>query len=208
MSLKQVEWVPIMSFIDSTTAGADAALTNITLSWTGNAWVTNPDNYDAWIPVYAVLGVVAKDFKDPTGSHYKIGATDMGGKRYQISASMETEADNVALINGNYISRGIYSVATNAFDIDSVDTLNNTMTLESAWANFFKKGDFIRTVIAGDLAEITNVDRNGITITIADVTAFADTETIGLVNAESTGLVGESGDLTTAVTHKGVALPY
>ena len=180
VTLKAVEGVPIMSFVDGTTNSlASIALAGKSAADTATA-NTNDSKYAAGIPNYAVLNVVAKDFKDPTAdAHYKIGATDMGGDRFQVAATMESDGADQVKVNGTYRDRdGTTHVST-------VDTSGKTITVASTGANWFKPGDAVKDGATGT-ANVTRVSRDGMTITVdAKLTAG----TIALANAETTGLI-------------------
>ena len=192
MTLKQVEGTPLASFVSSNTD----ALGTINLA--GQAAVASGTTYTAGNPSYSVLNVVADDFKDPSSDQdYKIGMTSLRGGSFQIGASMENDSGgNTALVNGSYVARA--TTAQNA-------TLNgNVATMANASANFFKVNDYVVDSQSAT-GTVTKVARDGITVTLSFT---ATGTTLGLIAAESAGLIDSDTTPGTAVTNNGTNLPY
>jgi prepilin-type N-terminal cleavage/methylation domain-containing protein len=190
ISLKQVEGVPLMSFVSGT--GSDVS--GIALAGSGGTDAT----YAAGTPAYTVLNVAAKDFKDPSEKEYRIGATEAKAGVFQIAATMEVDGTDTALVNGTFVARGTGTVVT-----DSVDGL--TATLADTAANSFKAGDYVVDASA-TTAKITKVSRDGVTLTLDTAVAAG---TLALQNPESAGLIADKTTDTTAVVNDGTtALAY
>lgn len=179
LSLKQVEGVPLMSFIVS---NSDQTLSGVTIGWSGGTSLTD---YAAWSPSYAVLNIVEKDFKDPQWDNaYKLGGTTAAGWVFQITATLEKDGVDTALVNGVYTPRGSGSVSV-------ISTDNKVITLAEASANFFKKGDTVITDASAsgtlDFTDtIAKVSRDGVTVTL---TSSGTNSLIQLSEPESLGLI-------------------
>jgi prepilin-type N-terminal cleavage/methylation domain-containing protein len=98
ISLKQVEGVPLLSFV---TNAVDTDLVSPDVAGLLDADV----KYDAGTPSYTVLNVVEKDFKDPNDKAYRIGATTLKGGAFQLAATMEVDGVDTAQVNGTYVAR-------------------------------------------------------------------------------------------------------
>lgn len=195
ISLKQVEGVPLMSFV----TGVANEVTDIQLGWAA-AWSVAADDYNAGNPAYTVLNVVEKDFKDPQNKEYVIGATVLGGGVFQVSATIEVDGTDEALVNGTFNSRD-----TTTYNIESTD--QNTVTLVDSAANRFKKDDLI-TLSVGWARKVTKVSRDGVNLTV-DGAVLTWTGTAQLVVAEDTGLIGDKTDKNVPVVNwESTALAY
>ena len=109
ISLKQVEGVPLLSFV-TTNALNVVATPNIAGLLDASA------SYDAGTPSYTVLNVVEKDFKDPNDKAYRIGGTTYKGGAFQLAATMEVDGVDTASVNGTYVAR-----TATAQDITAID---------------------------------------------------------------------------------------
>jgi len=192
ISLKMVEGVPLLSFINDT-------VSSLTLSIWGSTGVTTWTQYNAGNPNYTVLNVIAKDFKDPkSDKEYKIGGTTRAGGVFQVSATMEQDGIDTAIVNGTYAPRGVTSLHTGSWTIDG-----KVLTLIDSDANMFKVNDKLGT----SWANVDKVSRDGVTLTLSStwgVTAGA----IVLAAAESDGLI-KAFDTASGVTNLStVNLPY
>ena len=198
VSLKQVEWVPLMSFIDpSTQAMTNIALWGVALA---NAATAYPTQYAWWKPAYTVLNVVEKDFRDPQDKDYSMAATTKAGWAFQISATVEVDNVKTALINGNFNSRlnSVTAGGTGSIIINDADTF----TLGDTYANMLKPNDVITFSSGWNLvgAVIKKVSRDWVTVTLK--TGYTATwEVVWLTAAESLGLI--MGNNPTAATTTG-----
>lgn len=181
ISLKMVEWVPLMSFISDDSK----SLTWVNLGW--NVWVTtNSGTYIAWIPNYTVLNVVPKDFKDPKSDQdYAIGATQFAGWVFQVAATMEQDRTETARVNWTFNSRNDESYS---------GSLNGTVfTLNDDHANRFKVNDSITITYSGWTENVDTVvqkvSRDGVTLTLAASIGTDSDAEAWLVNSESEGLI-------------------
>lgn len=176
MSLKMVEGVPVMSFVDATATVNEIASQSV--AW---ATVTPGATYHAGVPAYSVLNVAAKDFKDPNDKAYRIGATTLKAGAFQVSATMEVDGVPTAQVNGTYVKRD------NTAKTVTKDGL--VFTLADAAANFFKVGDTI--VGATWTWTVAKVSRDGLAVTLSS-TSTASGATLALAATESDGLIGSS----------------
>ena len=193
ISLKQVEGVPLLSFV---TNAVDTDLVSPDVAGLLDADV----KYDVGTPSYTVLNVVEKDFKDPNDKAYRIGATTLKGGAFQLAATMEVDGVDTAQVNGTYVARTATAKTNLSVDWD-------TMTLADADANFFKVWD---AVTLHDLTTslVTKVSRDGVTLTLTAWTATgvtSTTATLGLSNAEESGLIGDANATTTNLGGVGTA---
>ncbi len=195
ISLKQVEWVPLLSFIVGTGSTLSGGLD---VAW--KEGVTNDTEYRAGTPNYTALNVIEKDFKDPKwDNEYRIGATTYKGWVFQIAATMEQDGTATALVNGTYDARG-----TEEYTVKDIS--GNTFTLDDNHANRFKVGDVV-TDGANGTGSVDRVSRDGITLTLS-TGALVD-GSLGLAEDESEGLIAGKDTPTTAIENlKTVALPY
>lgn len=172
MNLKQVEGVPLSSFV---TGVSDREVTNINLAGTGSE-----ANYAAGTPNYTVLNVDKKDFLDPRGDNeYSVAYTDAQNGVFQLAATLEVDGTDTALVNGTYIARDATSTGT----VDSVS--GNTITLADANANMFKASDYVTT--SSGTVKVLKVSRDGVTLT---VNGAVNTGNINLATDEMDGLIG------------------
>jgi prepilin-type N-terminal cleavage/methylation domain-containing protein len=186
ISLKQVEGVPLMSFV---TTNADNVITSIALAGSG-AYAPAASIYTAGTPSYSVLNVAEKDFKDPQGDKaYRIGATTLKAGAFQLSATMEKDGTDTALVNGTFVARGTGTTHTGTVD-------GATFTVEDAAANYYKVGDII-TGLTG-ATKVIKVSRNGVTLTV-DGTISAATN-INIAVDETAGLIGSSAGTDALLT--------
>ena len=192
ISLKQVEGVPLLSFVNTANSGA---LSGVALAGSGG---TDAD-YAGGTPNYTVLNVAQKDFLDPQGDNeYRIAATAAQNGVFQLAATLESDGTDTALVNGTYIERG-----TGTVDTDSVDSA--TVTLNDAAANTFKAGDYVTD--GSNAAKVLKVSRDGVTLTVDATNLVAGT--LALQNPESAGLIGSKANDTVAVENLSTtALPY
>ena len=193
ISLKQVEGVPLLSFV---TNNADNDLDTPDIAGLLDAATA----YDAGTPSYTVLNVVEKDFKDPNDKAYRIGATTLKAGAFQLAATMEVDGVDTAQVNGTYVQRTDTAVTGGTID-------GNTFTIPDTSANFFKVGDTVTDVV-GDTT-ISKVSRDGVTITLARAAsgaslALAEPEELGLIGSSA----GASGALTPIPNLSTTALPY
>ena len=198
MSLKQVEWVPLQSFVGDTTA----EMTIIALAGTG---VADQAKYTAGAPSYTVLNVVQKDFLDPKSDKaYKVWVTEERGGVFQVAATMEKDGTNTALLNGTFVQR----LSTQTGTVASVDVAGSSITLADGTANYFKVGD--RLNLSGSLdTTVTKVSRDGVTLTLAVAPVAGDVGNIFLAVSESAGLINGKGLTNTPVINLSTtALPY
>ncbi|MFA6090722.1 MAG: type II secretion system protein [Candidatus Gracilibacteria bacterium] len=161
---------------------------------------------------YTVLGIDSAKFSDPvSGAAYKIGATSLAGTAYELAASLEEGL--TARVMGVYKARGITGA-----DISTgtgTATLTN-IALAATDIGKFKNGDTLAAIaVAGGTtavcpsAKIISVSADmktlGFICTTAGVIAPG---AIKLANAESTGLISQTGSTTVSVVNNGTALPY
>lgn len=178
MTLKQVEWVPLLSFIMEDT---NSEVPGISLAGSG----VLADEYVAGTPSYTVLNVIEKDFKDPKSDKaYRIGATTLAGGVFQVAATMEKDGTPTAQVNGTFAPR-----TTQTFSGTADGT---SFSLEDANANRFKVGD----KVTGDRT-VSKVSRDGVTLTLSS--AYSGTTLALLVN-ESEGLIYDSETANTTAT--------
>lgn len=173
MSLKMVEGVPIMSFIDY--SNVENELSSPSIAWA----TTSGDEYHAGVPAYTVLNVAAKDFKDPNDKAYRIGATTLKAGAFQIAATMEVDGVPTAQVNGTYVQR----LASKTYS-GSID--GYTFTVGDEAANVFKVGDTISGIT--NATKITKVSRDGVTLTLNGTGTISWT-TVALAADESKGLI-------------------
>jgi prepilin-type N-terminal cleavage/methylation domain-containing protein len=181
ISLKQVEGVPLLSFIADTTNKITGA---VSLAGSGTYSGTA---YTAGTPSYTVLNVIQKDFLDPKSDHaYAIGATTLGGGVFQVAATMEQDGVDTAKTVGTFSQRlaTAYSGTGNG----------TSYTLSDVNANRFKVGDTV-TDSNTAIKTITKVSRDGITLTLSSASTGT---TLALSAAESNGLIGDTNLITTA----------
>ena len=197
ISLKQVEGVPLMSFVTGVPA---STITGIDLAG-ATAIPTDTTKYNAGTPAYTVLNVVAKDFKDPQDNQYAIAATTFDGGVFQVAATMEVDGNDQALVNGTFNAR-----TTQAY---SGTTVGDVFTLDDANANTFKLND------TTNLGTVTKVSRDGVTLTIAGLTgtpvsiALANDEDKGLIQAvRANGTTVAPAAGTAVVNGSGATLAY
>ncbi|MBT4633482.1 type II secretion system protein, partial [bacterium] len=171
ISLKQVEGVPLLSFV---TNNAENDLVSPDIAGLLDAGTA----YDAGTPSYTVLNVVEKDFKDPNDKAYRIGGTTYKGGAFQLAATMEVDGVDTAAVNGTYVARGSGTITPTSYD-------SGVVTIPDTSANFFKVNDTVTT--ASGTTTISKVSRDGVTITLASGTGAGD---IQLAAAEETGLIG------------------
>lgn len=182
MSLKQVEGVPLLSFV----SGTGNTISGINLAW--SPAVNDTTQYVAGTPSYTVLNVIEKDFKDPkSDKEYRIGATTLAGGVFQVAATMESDGDSKALVNGTYAAR--------TPDAYSGSADGTSFSLDDANANRFKVGDKVVDNNT-NTNTVTKVSRDGVTLTLAST--FTGT-TMALANAEEAGLIA-GVDSNNAVT--------
>ena len=203
ISLKQVEGVPLLSFV---TNAVDTDLVSPDIAGLLDA----APKYDAGTPSYTVLNVVEKDFKDPNDKAYRIGATTLKAGAFQLAATMEVDGIDTAAVNGTYVARAVVATA------GTED--GQTFTVGDSSANVFKVGDTITiTGGVGDATDTTiaKVSRDGVTLTVAVAAAtFSGATSIALAEAEEAGLIGDGNATTTSgatdpVTNLAtLALPY
>lgn len=185
ISLKQVEGVPLLSFVSDSaneiTGGVNIGGSTGVLAASGA--------YAAGTPSYTVLNVIEKDFKDPKSDKaYRIGATTRAGGVFQVAAVLEKDGTDTGLVNGTYAAR------TAAAYSGTAD--GTTFSLEDENANRFKVGDVIESDTSSTWTTIVKVSRDGVTLTTAaDMTGVP---AIKLVSAESAGLIGDANTTTTA----------
>lgn len=191
ISLKQIEGVPLLSFVNGNASDLTIAL----LAWSGAD--ATAGTYAASTPSYTVLNIAQKDFSDPqSDNEYRIGATTFQNGVFQLAATMEVDGTDTALVNGTYTSRG-----TTAYT-GSVN--NSVFTLEDSYANTFKAGDYVTDTFG--TAKISKISRDGVTLTLSS--ALTGT-TLALQNEESTGLIASAASWAIAVTNLSTtALPY
>ncbi|MDD2870488.1 MAG: type II secretion system protein [Candidatus Gracilibacteria bacterium] len=180
ISLKQVEGVPLLSFVaenvNALSGGLDIGGSIGVLAASGA--------YAAGTPSYTVLNVIEKDFKDPKSDKaYRIGATTRAGGVFQVAAVLEQDGDETNLVNGTYAAR----TATGYTGTPD----GTTFSLEDENANRFKVGD----VVNGGRT-VDKVSRDGVTLTLSS--SYTGT-TLTLANDESAGLIGSTADKTKVV---------
>lgn len=181
MSLKQVEWVPLLSFIN--TQAANTITTSASVNLAGNTSALASTVYTAGTPNYTVLNVVAKDFKDPkSDKEYKIGATTLAGGVFQAAATLEVDWASKSVVAWTYAPR-----ANTAFS-GTADSTSNTFTLSDANANRFKVNDKV-SLTGGTAtgATVTKVSRDGVTLTLSAVNTWNNS--IALSLSEMGGLI-------------------
>lgn len=188
MSLKQVEGVPLLSFIITDT-NSKVASADLSLAWSGTYSGTA---YNAGTPAYTVLNVIAKDFKDPkSDKEYRIGATTLKNGVFQVAATLEKDGTDTALVNGTYDARTASGFSGTA------DAASTTFSLLDVNANRFKVGDII-TLTGGTTgattATVNKVSRDGVTLTLS--ASAGDRNTVALAVAESAGLIDKTGTST------------
>jgi len=185
ITLKGVEGVPLMSFV---TENDDNPIDLIALGWFA-ASTPAVTAYNAGTPNFAVLNVVAKDFKDPNGGDYAVGATTIGWDRFQVAATMEADGTNTTKINGTYSARTAKTILFTVVDAD-------TLKMESTGANWFKAGDSV--TIWETAYEVDGVSRDGMQVTLTTGHLQTAGGNIQLSTAETGGLIsdGASGSLT------------
>ncbi len=180
MSLKQVEWVPLLSFIT-----ADSANTVTDIDLAGYTTGLTSTEYTAGTPSYTVLNVIAKDFKDPkSDKEYRIGATTKAGGVFQVAATLEKDGTDTAQVNGTYSARTATAYSGTAD--------GTSFSLNDANANRFKVGD----KVTGGLT-VSKVSRDGVTLTLS---ATYTGTTLALFAAEEAGLILDSETANTAAT--------
>lgn len=196
MSLKQVEGVPLLSFI----VGTGSKLTSVALAWSGTYTGTA---YAAGTPAYTVLNVIAKDFKDPkSDKEYRIGATTLKNGVFQVAATLEKDGTDTALVNGTFDSR------TNGGFSGTADAASTTFALADTNANRFKVGDTVNlTGGTATGATVTKVSRDGVTLTLS--VSAGTNNTVALAASESAGLIADKTVAASAVTNNSTTLlPY
>jgi len=194
ISLKQVEGVPLLSFV---TNNAENDLVSPDIAGLLDAGTA----YDAGTPSYTVLNVVEKDFKDPNDKAYRIGATTLKAGAFQLAATMEVDGVDTAAVNGTYVARGSGTITPTSYD-------SGVVTIPDTSANFFKVNDTVTT--ASGTTTISKVSRDGVTITLASGTGAGD---IYLALPEVSGLIWASVVTTATLLDPVVnldvtALPY
>lgn len=200
ISLKQVEGVPLLSFV---ILDANSKIVNPSLAWSGTYAGTA---YTAGTPAYTVLNVIAKDFKDPkSDKEYRIGATTLKNGVFQVAATLEKDGTDTALVNGTYDARG-----TTAYS-GTADVSSTTFALADANANRFKVGDIVNlTGGTATGATVNKVSRDGVTLTLS--VSAGTNNSVALANAESAGLIVDAATSTSGtgiVTNNSTTvLPY
>ena len=199
ISLKQVEGVPLLSFV---TNAVDTDLVSPDIAGLLDAAL----KYDAGTPSYTVLNVVEKDFKDPNDKAYRIGGTTKKAGAFQLAATMEVDGVDTAAVNGTYVARGNTGTDIKTYTVDW-----NILTLADTDANFFKVGDEVTFPTDSSTGSISKVSRDGVTVTIG--TGTASWTTMNLTAAEETGLIWASVVTTATLLDPVVnldvtALPY
>lgn len=205
MSLKQVEWVPLLSFINSQVA--NTVTTSATVNLAGNTSALASTVYTAGTPNYTVLNVVAKDFKDPkSDKEYKIGATTLAGWVFQAAATLEVDWAPKSVVVGTYAPRNNSAVTW------TPDSTSTTFTLSDANANRFKVNDKVNlTGGTATGATVTKVSRDGVTLTLS-TSAWTNTSIALTWSGEMAGLIngvlanGSAGSIIT--NNDGTNFPY
>jgi len=188
ISLKQVEGVPLLSFVVNDTA---SNVDGLKLAGSGSYDSTK---YAAGTPSYTVLNVVEKDFLDPKSDKaYRVGVTDERGGVFQVAATMEQDGTDTAAVNGTFVKR----LSTDTGTVDSVDVSGSSITLNDNIANFFKIGDIVDLATSTGVT-ISKVSRDGVTLTLATAPVLSDTWVIHITNSESAGLIGDNNSTTAA----------
>ena len=176
ISLKQVEGVPLLSFVSNDPLNEIASPA---IAWLADGSAA-AGKYDAGTPSYTVLNVVEKDFKDPNDKAYRIGGTTYKGGAFQLAATMEVDGVDTAAVNGTYVARGSGTITPTSYD-------SGVVTIPDTSANFFKVNDTVTT--ASGTTTISKVSRDGVTITLASGTGAGD---IYLALPEVSGLIWAS----------------
>ena len=196
ISLKQVEGVPLLSFV---TNNAENDLVSPDIAGLLDAGTA----YDAGTPSYTVLNVVEKDFKDPNDKAYRIGATTLKAGAFQLAATMEVDGIDTASVNGTYVAR-----TATAQDITAIDW--SVVTLDDSAANYFKVGDTVEDAVSATGYTISKVSRDGVSLTlsssdninlVANDLVLSAAEEVGLImglnDSTATGVVENLDNGTT-----------
>lgn len=204
ITTKSAQWVPLVSFLDGT------AITNnivpaatLVLAWSGA--VTIPGEYNVTAPNYIALWVKEEDFKDPNDKPYPLAITTKIRGKYELAASMEDGAGwFIAKIAWTYNPRA----DTTLVDIVSVDLVNHLVVLDNSSAGFFQRGDELHDDAGTPVPYIIKkIAMDGVTITLEDSKALADTNTLALLTSESASLIYDVVN-TDFVTDWNEILPY
>ncbi len=128
ISLKQVEWADIKSFIvqNNKYAWKDIYV------WTKK--LTIWENYFVWTPNYEVLNIYKQDFLDPNETEYIIWATSENKWQFQIYALMETDEGFKAKVNWTYSPK--WNDTKSLIFIDGKQVLDGDLT---KWSTVVKE---------------------------------------------------------------------
>jgi len=180
----------------------DSSVDNVvdTMPLGGVSDVNEGATYDAGVVNYQLLGIKEADFNDNNNA-YAAGATTLGGGAYELAATMESDAGNVAKVTGTYNNRESVSVA---WTIGSSATVFNITN--SSDYNTLKVNDTV--TVNAVTTTISKISKDYSTITVADDIANGNMVLID----EAAGLIEGATDETTpqdwVITDKGAYLPY
>lgn len=169
ISLKRVEWVDLSAFLSDSTSSLSGT-TKIRIS--GHEWAVALDGkYAAGNINYTVLGVKQEDFLDPTFNvGYKMWYTDYG-KRFEVAATIEDDAEYDTLVKGTWSPRNSsdhnYDLAVPSDTYSDRVTLS-WVTVQETW---FIKWDLVRFNSGATTYEIKKLKWDTIYVTpsIVDV---------------------------------------
>lgn len=148
MSLKQVERVPISSFV---IMDEKYEWENIYVWWNKLVlW----ENLFVWTPAYTVLNIQKEDFLDPDGNEYIIWVTTENWWMYQILSFMESE-------DWTKTPRLSWTYSPKKRKITKITkTGQNTLDIPESMANYYKAWN------KTNIWNITKVSRDWVTLTL------------------------------------------
>jgi prepilin-type N-terminal cleavage/methylation domain-containing protein len=195
---------PVVAYV----ADSANALTGQNVGWVA---LTTGANYNAGNMNASALNVNADQFKDPkdTTQGYRIGATVLGGTRFQVAASVEDGSSaRKSAVRGSYTQRTNATkpiVVTSTGGVNQITGVRLTVVTD---INFFNEGD---TTTAGVISTISN---DGLNMVIVPSVTNSSPTTIALSSSEALSIIGDANTVTAAtlanpvVDGSGTVLPY
>lgn len=193
LNIKLTTGMGVMSAIaDSTSALASVDLAG----WTGT---TSSTVYDAGKVNYSALWMKASEFQDPYGDDYVAWATTLAGGAFQLAASVESDAGEVAKVTGTFNPRAASDVTITATTVEN----QALVTLASSSSvGFFKVGDILTQGV------ISKISADGMNITLTTPVSATGATAIALANLESAGLIDDVDNSWTPIEEGEAELPY